>query len=152
MQFDVIEDREGPEAQAVGRNLSQHRTRQLGAEPVSQPLCLLHRAPDGTMLAGLVAEVALGWLFVEKFWIDESLRGQGLGSAMLARAEAEGRARGAIGVHLYTSSFQAPGFYRRQGYTELGMLAERPAGHTRYWFAKRFDGGDPRGGRAPAPG
>ena len=152
MQFDVIEDREGPDAQAVGRNLSRHRTGQLGAEPAGQPLCLVHRGPDGAMLAGLVAEVMLDWLFVEKFWIDDSLRGQGIGSAMLAKAEAEGRARGAVGVHLYTSSFQAPGFYRRQGYTELGVLAGRPAGHTRHWFAKRFDGGDPRDTGVPTRG
>lgn len=149
MPFELIEDRDAAEARAVGENLSRHRTQALGGPPASQPIVLVHRAPDGTLLAGLVAEVALDWLFVEKFWVDESLRGQGIGGAMLEQAEAEAKARGAIGAHLYTSSFQAPAFYRRQGYTALGTLGERPAGHTRYWFGKRFDGTDPRGGREP---
>ncbi|WP_207416377.1 GNAT family N-acetyltransferase [Roseomonas haemaphysalidis] len=144
MYFQLTEDRDGPDARAVGENLSRHRTQALGAAPVHQPLVLLHHGPDGALLAGLVAEVVLDWLFVEKFWVSEALRGQGVGSAMLAQAEAEARKRGAVGVHLYTSSFQAPAFYRRHGFTPLGTLAGRPAGHTRFWFGKRFDGGDPR--------
>nr|WP_237182266.1 GNAT family N-acetyltransferase [Roseomonas marmotae] len=140
----MIEDRASPEAEAVGRNLSAHREAALGRGVVSQPVCLVHRGPDGRLLAGLVAELVLDWLFVERFWVDDSLRGQGIGGRMLAQAEAVARARGAAGVHLNTSSFQAPGFYRRQGYTELGCLEGRPAGHRRYWFAKRFDGTDPR--------
>jgi GNAT superfamily N-acetyltransferase len=146
LEFELIEDRQGPEAQAVGKNLGAHRWQSLGFEAASHPICLVHRAPDGRLLAGLVAEVTLDWLFVEKFWVDESLRGQGIGTRMLAAAEEAGRERGAIGAHLYTSSFQAPAFYRRHGYAELGALEGRPAGHRRYWFGKRFDGGDPRPG------
>jgi GNAT superfamily N-acetyltransferase len=145
VQFELIEDREGAEARAVGENLGRHRAQALGGAPASQPLVLAHRAADGTLLAGLVAEVVLDWLFLEKFWVDDSLRGQGIGSAMLGQAEAEARKRGAVGVHLYTSSFQAPAFYHRHGFTALGTLGGRPAGHTRFWFGKRFDGGDPRG-------
>jgi GNAT superfamily N-acetyltransferase len=146
VEFDLIEDRSGPEARAVADNLSVHRTAALGTEPVGQPICLVHRAPDGRIVAGLVAEVMLDWLFIEKFWVDESLRGQGVGSRMLEAAEQAARARGAVGAHLYTSSFQAPAFYRRHGYTELGCLEGRPAGHQRHWFGKRFDGQDPRPG------
>jgi ribosomal protein S18 acetylase RimI-like enzyme len=146
LDFELIEDRQGPEARAIGENLSAHRTKTLGFEAVGQPICLVHRAADGRMLAGLVAEVMLEWLFVEKFWVDESLRGQGIGSRMLAAAEEAARARGAIGVTLNTSSFQAPDFYRRHGYVELGRIEGRPAGHQRFWFGKRFDGKDPRRG------
>lgn len=146
MDFELIEDRQGPEAREVGENLTAHRVRALGFAPVSQPICLVHRAPDDRMLAGLVAEVLLDWLYVEKFWVDESLRGQGIGSRMLLAAEEAAKARGAVGAMLNTSSFQAPDFYRRQGYTELGRLEGRPAGHQRYWFGKRFDGRDPRSG------
>jgi ribosomal protein S18 acetylase RimI-like enzyme len=144
LDFELIEDRQGADAKAIGENLAAHRVKALGFEPVSQPICLVHRAPDGRMLAGLVAEVMLDWLYVEKFWVNESLRGQGIGTRMLAAAEAAGRQRGAIGATLNTSSFQAPEFYRRHGYTELGCLEGRPAGYRRYWFGKRFDGADPR--------
>ncbi|MBC9179154.1 GNAT family N-acetyltransferase [Pseudoroseomonas ludipueritiae] len=146
MDFELIEDRQGPEARAIGENLTAHRIGALGFEPVSQPICLVHRAPDGRLLAGLVGEVMLEWLYVEKFWVDDSLRGQGIGTRMLAAAEDAAKARGAVGVTLNTSSFQAPAFYRRHGYAELGRLEGRPAGHQRFWFGKRFDGKDPRTG------
>ncbi|MDB5370114.1 MAG: putative acetyltransferase [Roseomonas sp.] len=144
MPFELIEDRLGPEAQAVGDGLSAHRTAALGFPVTSQPICLVHRDETGRILAGLVGEVVLTWFAIEKFWVDESLRGQGLGSRMLAEAEAAARERGAVGVHLHTNSFQAPAFYRRHGFTEMACLEGRPAGHRRYWFARRFDGGDPR--------
>ena len=96
MDFELIEDRQGPEARTVGENLTAHRVRALGFEAISQPICLVHRAPDGRVLAGLVAEVLLDWLYIEKFWVDESLRGQGIGAtyrpgdaASLAAAVAE---------------------------------------------------------------
>ncbi|MFC7551526.1 GNAT family N-acetyltransferase [Pseudoroseomonas wenyumeiae] len=146
MDFELIEDRQGPEARTIGENLTAHRTKALGFEAISHPICLVHRAPDGRLLAGLVAEVMLEWLYVEKFWVDESLRGQGIGTRLLTAAEEAGKARGAVGVTLNTSSFQAPAFYRRQGYTELGRIEGRPAGHQRFWFGKRFDGADPRTG------
>ncbi len=143
-----LADEHPPETEAIGRGLNAHREGLLGRAIPRQPLSLLHRGADGRLLAGLVGEVVLEWLYVANLWVDESLRGQGIGSRLLERAEAEGKARGAVGSHLYTSSFQAPAFYQRHGYTCLGGLAGRPEGHNRYWFAKRFDGGDPR---APLP-
>jgi ribosomal protein S18 acetylase RimI-like enzyme len=145
MTFELVEDRFGPEAQAIGEGLSAHRGAQVGFEPTSQPICMVHRDADGKILGGLVGEVVLDWFSLDKFWLDDSLRGQGIGSRMLAEAEAAAQARGAIGAFLHTSSFQAPAFYRKHGYVELGCLEGRPAGHRRHWFAKRFDGGDPRG-------
>jgi GNAT superfamily N-acetyltransferase len=144
LQFELIEDRAGPEAKAIGEGLGAHREAALGRKAASQPICLVHRDGAGRIQAGLVGEVVLGWMYVEKFWVDGSQRGQGIGSSMLAQAEAAAEARGAVGVHLNTSSFQAPAFYQRHGYISLGGLEGRPEGHCRYWFAKRFDGKDPR--------
>ncbi|MDJ0391436.1 GNAT family N-acetyltransferase [Roseomonas sp. E05] len=134
-------DSKGPEAEAVLRGLRRHRAAALAGRPggtAAQPLCFFHRDRAGEVRAGLVAELALDWLFIDKFWVDEGLRGQGLGTALLAAAEAEARRHGAVGVHLYTSSFQAPDFYRGHGFREIGRLEGRPAGHDRFWFAKRF--------------
>ena len=57
-------------------------------------------------------------------------------------AEQEALARGCRGVYLDTFSFQAPGFYRKQGYTEFGELEGIPPGHSHYFFRKllRTDG------------
>lgn len=139
--IEFVPDNKGPEVEAIRRGLRQHRAAAFPDRAdggAGEPLCFLHRDPSGTVRAGLVAELALDWLLIDKFWVDDGLRGQGIGSALLAAAEAEARSRGAVGVHLYTSSFQAPGFYRRHGFREIGRLEGRPAGHDRFWFAKRF--------------
>ena len=60
----------------------------------------------------------------------------GLGARVLAMAEEEGRRRGCAVIALFTLEFQAPGFYRKQGYTEAARLAPPPPGTTRYLMTK----------------
>ena len=135
----LVPGRDSPEEQAVKAGLTRHRQAQLpGVSLEARPFTLVHRDAEGTLRAGLVAEVVLNWMFIDKFWVDDALRGQGIGTRLLAGAEAEARRLGAIGCHLYTSSFQAPDFYRRHGYAEVGHIDDRPRGHQRFWFAKRW--------------
>jgi len=54
----------------------------------------------------------------------------------LRQAEQIARNRGCVGVYLDTFSFQAPGFYRKQGYKKIGQLAGLPPGSARIWFSK----------------
>ena len=127
-----------PEADLIRIGLRAHNAR--AGDPSRTPLCLVARNDAGEVTGGLVAEVAMQWLYVDKFWIDESLRGQGLGSRLLRMAEDRARELGAIGAHLHTSSYQAPAFYTGLGYEQIGALPGRPVGETRFWFARRFDG------------
>ncbi|MBL6455895.1 GNAT family N-acetyltransferase [Belnapia sp. T6] len=99
---------------------------------------ILARDEAGAVEAGAKCEIAWGWLYVDWLWVAEARRGQDLGTAMLAAAEALAREAECLGVHLNTWSFQAPGFYRKQGFTEVGRVEDMPPGTTRYWFAKRF--------------
>jgi len=39
-------------------------------------------------------------------------------------------------LYLYTSSFQAPGFYRKMGYEETGVDEAFPGNDTRHFFRK----------------
>jgi predicted N-acetyltransferase YhbS len=137
--IELLRDTAGPEARTVRAGLLAHRHAMLPDHEHSvHPLCLVYRDAGGTVRGGLVGEVVLQWLQVDKFWVDETLRGQGIGGALLAAAEAEARRLGAVGVHLNTSSFQAPAFYHRHGFAEIGRLEGRPPGHDRFWMAKRF--------------
>jgi len=94
------------------------------------------RDDDGLIVGGAVGEVGFGYLFVRYLWVDGSLRGQDVGGRVLALLEEEARGRGAARVHLDTFSFQAPDFYRKQGYTEFGRLDAFPPGHSRHWMTK----------------
>jgi ribosomal protein S18 acetylase RimI-like enzyme len=54
-------------------------------------------------------------------------------------AEAEARRRGLTGIWLDTWTFQAPGFYRKLGFAEVGRIPNYPPGHDRIFFMKRLD-------------
>jgi GNAT superfamily N-acetyltransferase len=82
------------------------------------------------------------WLWVQALAMPPALRGQGWGARLLATAETEARARGCVGVRLDTYSFQARGFYLKQGYREAGRIEDCPPGQARYTMAKRLDRGD----------
>lgn len=88
------------------------------------------------IVGGLQGHTHWTWLFVAKFWLDESRRGSGLGTKLLGLAEREARRRGCRHAWLDTFDFQAPGFYRKQGYRRFGTLKDYPEGHRRYFFVK----------------
>ena len=64
--------------------------------------------------------------------------GLGCGTALLSRAEDIARERGCEVIFLDTYTFQAPGFYRKRGYTALGSMTDAPKGFETMWFAKRL--------------
>ena len=55
---------------------------------------------------------------------------------MVAAAEQEARRRGCRTVVLSTHEFQAPEFYRRLGYVEVGLVHDAPVGHRDFLFQK----------------
>lgn len=100
-----------------------------------RPLTLSLRQ-DGAFIGGLVGQTFMGWLAVDGLWVAAEHRGRGHATALMARAEAEGRARGATDCVLDTFSFQAPDFYRKLGYREFARLDGFPAGHCRHYMTK----------------
>ena len=77
-----------------------------------------------------------GWLFIELLVLPEAMRGQGLGTSLMDRAEAAARSHSCIGVWLDTFSFQARGFYEKRGYAVFGSIEDYPAGQSRFWLKK----------------
>jgi GNAT superfamily N-acetyltransferase len=137
MLIEILEGSGPPGADDVTAGLRAHMVEQTGNLPWI-PLTLLMRDDETRVRGGIRGQIALCWLQIDQFWIDEALRGHGHGSRLLDRAEAAARGHGAIGAQLTTSTFQAEVFYRKQGYAEIGRLKDRPPGHDRIWMAKRW--------------
>ena len=97
---------------------------------------LFLRDESGAVRGGLLGKRMWHWLYVETLWVDESLRHRGLGSRLLARAEAEATQAGCTRVLLDTFEFQALGFYERHGYSVFGVLEDFPPGYRRYYLEK----------------
>ncbi len=124
---------------------------QTGLPDPGQKLALLiHDPVTGEVRGGLRAISYYGWMFIELLVLDESLRGQGLGTRLMREAEAEARRRGLIGIWLDTFSFQARPFYERLGYRVFGQLDDFPPGGGRFWLSKKLDAGPALAEKAPS--
>ena len=99
-------------------------------------LAIFVRDEAGAIRAGLHGWTWGGTGYVRTLWVREDLRGQGLGARLLEAAEQEAARRGCREMQLDTHDYEAPGFYRRLGYEQIGDLPGWPAGSRRLFFRK----------------
>ncbi len=102
------------------------------------PLAILIKDAEGAVLGGLTGFSRYDWLFIEFFFIPETLRGNGLGRTLMRQAEQIARARNLTGIWLDTFSFQARPFYEKLGFMVFGELEDHPRGISQFWLQKRF--------------
>lgn len=137
----VVTDAPSAEDEAVVRDgLSAYNFEKAGYRD-HRPLAILVSDPEsGEVVGGLLGRTSFGLLYIDRFFLPESLRKQGVGGRILKAAEEEGARRGCSRAILTTLLFQAPGFYRRQGWQELGRIECDPPGHTRFLMTKILAG------------
>jgi GNAT superfamily N-acetyltransferase len=135
----IVTDAPDPEATAfIAESLAGYNESRAGFRDF-RPLAILVSDPDtGELIGGLYGRTSLGVMFIDRFFLPEMLRGNRLGSRLLAMAEAEGRRRGCTLAGLFTLQFQAPGFYRKQGWEIAAKLDVPPPGATRYLMTKKL--------------
>ena len=119
------------------KGLIQYNRQQTGPLRYKRTV-LSARDGKGRLLGGLILQSY--WLesYVELLWLSARARGSGLGSKLLEKAEALARRRGGRLIHLNTFSFQAPGFYAKQGYRRFGGMEGSPEGESRHFYVKRL--------------
>ena len=100
-----------------------------------RPLIIAIEDSDGRVIGGLWGRTVYDWLFVELLFVPDALRGRGVGSDLMKRAETEALTRGCHSAWLDTFEFQARGFYERLGYTCFGELPNYPVA-ARYFMKK----------------
>ncbi|EPO5350332.1 MULTISPECIES: GNAT family N-acetyltransferase [Klebsiella] len=104
-----------------------------------KPLSVIVRCTEtGKILGGMQGRTSLGLLFIDLFYLPPALRNNGLGTTILAQFENEGRKRGCIAGFLYTITFQAPDFYKKNGWEEFGRINCLPEGTSRIFMKKSF--------------
>ena len=123
------------DAKAVREGLEGFNT-SMGVGSDWVPLATFVHDPDGNLVGGLTGGTYWGWLYVGILWLAETVRGQGLGSRILAETENEAWRRGCRHAFLDTTSFQALPFYQKCGYTLYAQLDDFPPGHSRYFLKK----------------
>ena len=137
-QITVTEAPAADDLAVINGGLRAYNTEQAGYDDY-KPLAVFVTDPaTGKVVGGLYGGSYLGQLRVDRFFLPEDHRRDRIGSRVLKLAEEEGRKRGCSRVTLNTLEIQAPGFYRKQGYTMAAKLDCDPPGITRYLMTKRL--------------
>lgn len=130
-----LENTDSKKIQELGNLIRSYN--QSKREPSkSEPLNIYVEDEQGNLLAGMSAETFGNWLEIEYLYVSEDLRGQGIGSEILNRAEQEARERKCKYSFVNTFQFQAPDFYKKHGYKEVFALKEYPYTGERYYYTK----------------
>lgn len=89
-----------------------------GAAPLSEvsPISCFARDEAGRVVGGAIGRWWGTGCELQQLWVEEGLRRQGLGTALLKEFEAHAMRKGCKSFYLETFSFQAPQLYERMGY------------------------------------
>ena len=135
LTFILSETLDEQDREAVREGLRAYNEANYGRGD-GRELCVVVRDDSGRIVAGLLGRTSWGWLYVSNLWVAEELRGRGVGSELLARAEVEGLARGCRRAWLDT--WQARAFYEKLGWRVFGKLDDFPTGHQRCFLTKNL--------------
>ncbi|WP_425283249.1 GNAT family N-acetyltransferase [Martelella endophytica] len=121
----------------IDQNLTTFNEAEVGPQQ-RMLLTVLVRDGNGAVAAGINGMTSWGWLYVQRLWVGESLRGQGVAARMLAAAEAEALKRGCHSAYIDTFNPVALKTYQRHGFVEYGRLKDFVAGRDRIFLQKKL--------------
>lgn len=133
----VSADYEPEDFMVIRQGLSAYN-REKGINPDGRRLSVFMTDSHDQVRGGLIAATYWGWLDIQLFWVEESLRGQGYGSQILTMAEHEALTRGCYHAFADVSDFQGLDFFRHRGYATFASLADRPPGHATHFLKKHL--------------
>ena len=124
-------------SRALWKGLIRFNREQTGALSYTRTV-LSARDGKGRLLGGLILQSYWKESYIELLWLSARARRTGIGSKLIKEAERRARRRGSQLIHLNTYSFQAPGFYAKQGYQRFGRMSGSPRGESRHFYVKHL--------------
>jgi GNAT superfamily N-acetyltransferase len=103
-----------------------------------QPLCVFARDETGQVKGGAAGRTWGLCCELQQLWVAEDARGQGIGTELMHRFEAEAQRRDCSLIYLDTFTFQAKPFYQRRGYLVALETSGFTNGIVKYTMHKRL--------------
>ncbi|BCL73330.1 GCN5-related N-acetyltransferase [Vibrio nigripulchritudo ATCC 27043] len=100
-------------------------------------LALFIRDHQHRVVGGIAAHLFYDSLHIHRIWIDANYRRKGIGTKLLKTAEREARKMQVKKIFLDTYNFQAPEFYQKHEYQEVGRYQGYPKDGTDKIFYKK---------------
>jgi ribosomal protein S18 acetylase RimI-like enzyme len=137
MTFEVVDEPSEQDTSFLGERLYEFNSGTTGIDD-GRLFGVFLRNEAGAMTAGMHGHTWGGTCEISRLWVRDDLRHQGLGSKLMAEGEAIARSRGCGQIFLSTHSFQAPAFYERLGFEEIGRISDYPSGYDQIFYRKRL--------------
>lgn len=109
-------------AGVLEEGLSDYNERTTGRRDWRALAVVVNDPDSGAPVGGLLGRTTLGLFFLDLLFLPTHLRHSGIGSRALQMAEEEAVRRGCVAAALVTIDFQAPEFYLRHGWEEIGRV------------------------------
>lgn len=140
MNYTITLEKE-PRSEEMGalsqKNSAYAQAQGLDADVARQEIAIFVRNAAGEIIGGIYGGYSGSWMFIDTLWLHESLRGQGYGTKLIRAIEQAVAARGIHRTILGTSSFQAPEFYKKLGYSVVFLLEKLIRDADSYMMARR---------------
>ncbi|WP_347551962.1 GNAT family N-acetyltransferase [Pseudalkalibacillus hwajinpoensis] len=132
------------ERQDVARNDIRQKVIQYNSEQLPADVKTSHETAafvikvEDELVGGVSGTLFWQHLHIDFLWVTEKKRRCGHGRALLKQIEALAEVKKCRLILLDSFSFQAPGFYLREGYEICGKVDDHPQGHTQYFLQKKL--------------
>ena len=135
--FSFINNPLDSEVQSIKDELKIFNDKIVGSDNF-MPIHIIVKNNMNEIIGGLIGGTYWEWLYIDRFWIHENYRKQGIGTKIIKLVEEEAKNRGCKNGHLDTHDFQAVNFYKKQGYKIRCKLKDLPKGHFKFLMTKKF--------------
>jgi ribosomal protein S18 acetylase RimI-like enzyme len=138
--LEIFDNPSEEEIKAVQNGLTNHNKKfpSGGLDIPTPDISLVLRDSENNIVGGVITSMLVGIMHLEVLWVDEKIRGLGLGRDLVLEAERLGREKGYRATQAWTFSFQAPEFYQSIGYKIIGIFEGYCDGVTEYVLSKKF--------------
>ncbi|HJF33966.1 MAG TPA: GNAT family N-acetyltransferase [Sporosarcina psychrophila] len=139
--MEIVEQWNQDDSDFIRSKVIEHNMERLPNElkTSSENISFVLKDAEGEIRGGITGNMFWRHMHIEFLWVDVSVRKEGYGSILLEKIENFARIKECRLIHLDTFSFQAPEFYRKNGYEVFGVLEDHPKGFNQYFLQKRLD-------------
>lgn len=139
--MNIVEQWKPEDSDFIRKRVIEHNMKELPEElkTPNENISFVLKDDNGNISGGITANMFWHHMHIESLWVDENLRGEGYGRVLLEKLENIALEKGCRFIYLDTFSFQAPEFYKHNGYEVFGTIEDHPKGFNQYFLHKRFD-------------
>lgn len=139
--MEIIQQWNRSESDFIRKRLIEYNMEKLPDELKTpyENISFVIKDDKGEIVGGITGEMFWHHLHIDILWVDENFRENGYGSKLVKKLEDFAIEKGCRFIYLDTFSFQAPEFYKKNGYEVFGMLEDHPKGFNQYFLHKKLE-------------